>query len=63
MELVKNKDGVDRDLVISGAAENPFRTLRELGIRPGLHQFLRMFWNEVAETGFKDNWQDRKSVV
>lgn len=55
MALQEN-DIAERKKVILAAAADPFRALRELGVRPGLYQFLKMFWNEVAETGFKDNW-------
>lgn len=34
----------------------PSLILRQTQYRLSLYEFLRVFWNEVAETGFKDNW-------
>lgn len=43
--------------MIQKASQNPFEILQQAGIeRLSLYEFLQLFWNEVAETTFKDNW-------
>ncbi len=57
MDLLRNEvEAPSREEVIKNALSDPYRALRESGVRPSLYRFLRMFWSEVAETKFKDNW-------
>lgn len=56
MEYPHLSQSQTKDEVLQKALSDPFQYLQEAGIRPTLYQFLRMFWSEVAETSFKDNW-------
>jgi len=47
---------VSREEVISKAYTAPAEVIRGNKVQMSLYEFLQVFWNEVAETEFKDNW-------
>ena len=57
MTPVNDIEAPSRDEVLQKAfTGDKYQALRETGIRPSLYMFLQMFWAEVAETKFRDNW-------
>ena len=47
----------DRASAIKAAHDSPFALLQKDSVPDlSLYEFLIVFWNEVAETNFKDNW-------
>ena len=55
--VLEQTDVPPREEVLKKAfTTDKYQALRESGVRPSLYMFLQMFWDEVAETTFKDNW-------
>ena len=59
MEFPRVESEVSRDDIIRKALDHPFQVLLEEEAKPPLYNFLRMFWSEVSEDAFKDNWHVR----
>ena len=57
MQLPEINTVTSRTDVLEAIGKNPYGLLQHDGVtRLSLHEFLRVFWDEVAETDFKDNW-------
>jgi len=47
---------VDTDAIIARALQDPYQVLQETGKKLSLYEFILLFWSEVSEDTFKDNW-------
>jgi len=56
MESVQTRTKPTEEEVLQRALQNPFQVLLEENVKLSLYDFLQMFWNEVSEDRFKDNW-------
>ena len=56
MELVQNKVELSRDEILEKVLSDPFLVMKARARRMSLYEFLVMFWNEVSDDNYKDNW-------